>query len=332
LSRPDNPFRVPDDPLKGARDAVRTGRFREALTELAQLESVQGTSAEWLLLKAMACWRLGDFAESHQASQNALAAYKDRGDGDGEMRALNVAAAGKFALGELDAARTGFERALELARRYGDKLMMARCANNLGNVAYYYGDHTGALHHYAQAARLFEQLGSLSGTAEAWHNTAVVLREQGRLSAAQEAADKAMDAAQRLGDPRTLGWTLGGSGETDAMQGDLRLGWARAERAAELAREHYDRLTEIDSMRILAYIARSQGQGDRAVDLARTAATLARETDSPWMLAKAHQELGYSLREVGMRRDADEALAVAADAFERTGARSRATALRSAQA
>jgi tetratricopeptide (TPR) repeat protein len=316
------------DPLRAARDAVRAGRFREALNELHQVEDQLSTSAEWLLLKAMATWRVGDFEESLRAAAKALAAYKDRGDGDGEMRAQNVAAAGQFALGELGPARTGFERALELARRFGDQLMMARCANNLGNVAYYFGDHASALHHYSQAARLFEHIGSLSGTAEAWHNTAVVLREQGKLGAAQEAADKAMDAAQRLGDPRTLGWTLGGSGETDAMQGDLRLGWARAERAVALARETYDRLTEIDSMRILAYIARRQGQPDRAVELARSATSMAANANSPWMLAKTFQELGYSLQEAGLREDASAALHNAAAAFERSGAHSRADAMR----
>ena len=248
------------------------------------------------------------------------------------MRAQNVAAAGQFALGDLGSARAGFERALELARRFGDQLMMARCANNLGNVAYYAGDHAGALHHYSQAARLFEQIGSLSGTAESWHNTAVVLREQGNLAAAQEAADKAMEAAERLGDPRTLGWTLGGRGETDAMQGDLRLGRARAQRAVELARENYDRLTEIDSMRVLAYIARRQGERERAVELAKAAASLAAGAGSPWMLAKTHQELGHSLQQAGLKQDANAAMDIAVTAFERTGAHSRAAAIRAARA
>ena len=316
------------DPLRSAREAVRTGRFGDALRELERLRASLGRSPEWLLLHAMASWRVGRFEESRASALGALLEFRDRGDGDGEMRSLNVAAAGAFALGNLSAARSGFEKAAGLARRLDDRLMTARCQNNLGNVAYYEGHHESALHYYSRAATLFEHLRSLSGTAEAWHNTAVVLREQGDLTAAAEAADKAMDAAEELGDPRTLGWTLGGSSETDAMLGDLQLGWARAERAAKLAHDQNDRLTEIDSLRILAYIARHMGRSARSVELAQTAASLAEETGNPWMIAKSHHELGRSLQEAGQLENANAALAIAAVAFEDTGAHGRAQAIR----
>ena len=317
-----------DDPLRSARDAVRIGNFRVALSELERVRDRIGELPEWLLLHAMASWRVGEFAESRASALRALQEYRERGDGDGEMRSWNVSAAGAFALGDLSAARSGFGRAARLARRFDDNLMMARCQNNLGNIAYYEGDHESALHYYSRAARLFERLRSLSGTAEAWHNTAVVLRERGDLDSAAEAADKAMDAAENLGDPRTLGWTLGSSGETDAMRGDLQLGWARAERAVKLAHDNDDRLTEIDSLRIMAYIARHMGRYSQSVELAQTAVALAQATGNPWMTAKSHHELGNSLLEAGQREQANAALAIAADAFETTGARGRAAAIR----
>jgi tetratricopeptide (TPR) repeat protein len=287
------------------------------------------SSPEWSLLKAMASWRIGQFEESRRSALAALESYRGRGDGDGEMRAQNVAAAGDFALGNLEEARSGFERALDLARRFDDRLMMARCANNLGNVAYYAGSHAKALHHYSHGASLFGQVGSLSGMAEAWHNTAVVQREKGDLDAAQDAADRALDAAERLGDSRMMGWALGGRGETDAMRGDLPLGWAQAKRAVNLAREHDDRLTEIDSLRIMAYIARQRGQEEQSLDLAQKATSLASEVDNPWMYAKANQELAYSLRQARRDKEAYAALAVAAEAFDKTGAHARAAELRS---
>jgi tetratricopeptide (TPR) repeat protein len=146
----------------------------------------QSFTPEWHLLMAMASWRLGNFAESHEAAESALTGFRARGDADGEMRARNVAAAGSFAMGKLAEARRGFAWALALAQQFSDKLMMARCANNLGNVAYYRGDDREALRHYSHAASLFEQVGSFHGTAEAWHNTGVVLRERGEYEAAAE--------------------------------------------------------------------------------------------------------------------------------------------------
>jgi hypothetical protein len=85
-----------DDPLKPARLSIGRGEFREAARQLAEVRDNLSDSPEWLLLMAMASWRLGDFTESFEAAQQALGGYRARGDVDGEMRAQNVAAAGAF--------------------------------------------------------------------------------------------------------------------------------------------------------------------------------------------------------------------------------------------
>lgn len=316
------------DPLKRARRAVNTGRFRDALSQLAGLEQQFGSSAEWLLLVAMASWRLGDFSDSSAMAMRALAQYRARGDADGEMRAQNVAAAGAFATGRLNEARSGFERAQAIALQFRDRLMMARCANNLGNVAYYLGDHAEALRQYGHAASLFEQVGSISGMTEAWHNTGVLLREVGDLVGAREAADRALDCASKIADPRMLGWTLGGSGETYAMDGDLRLGRAMVKRALNFARDKEDRLTEVDCLRILAYIAGEQEQAEEAIGNARKAAKLANDLGNPWMIAKAQRQLAEALHVSGPSNEAAEALDAAAQAYDQMGAESRAAATR----
>jgi tetratricopeptide (TPR) repeat protein len=231
-------------------------------------------------------------------------------------------------MGKLDAARAGFERALLLAERFGDTLMMARCANNIGNVTYYRGDLAEALRQYGHAASLFDQVGSVRGVAEAWHNTGVVRREEGDFEAAGEAADRAIEAAERLGDLRILGWTLGGRGETDALQGDLRLGRARTARALELAREQEDRLTEIDCTRVLSRIALAEGKPDESLDLARGAVRLAGEIGNPWMLARSQQQLATALAARRSRQQAVDAYTAAAAAFEWSGADGRAEAMR----
>jgi len=318
----------PDDPLKWARRSISRGEFRAAANMLAELREKIGGSPEWLLLTAMASWRLGNFAESYDASQHALRAFRCRGDVDGEMRAQNVAAAGAFALGRLGDAETGFERALYLARQLADKLQMAQCANNLGNVAYYRDELVEALRRYNHAANLFEQVGSLRGLAEAWHNAGVVLREQNEVGAAREASNKALDAAERLSEPRVLGWALGGSGETDVLDGDLRLGQARTERALEILRGQEDRISEVECLRVLAMIALQREQLEQAEELARNATTLANELHNPWMIAKASEELGRTLEARGERSGASEAFETAASAFAQTGAEVRAEAMR----
>ena len=318
---------VPDDPLKWARRSISNGEFRAAAIMLAELRERLSGSPEWLLLMAMASWRLGNFADSYDASQRALRAFRSRGDVDGEMRAQNVAAAGAFALGRLGDAETGFERALYLARQLADKLQMAQCANNLGNVAYYRDEQVEALRRYNHAANLFEQVGSLRGLAEAWHNAGVVLREKNEVDAAREASNKALEAAERLSEPRILGWALGGSGETDVLDGDLRLGQARTDRALQIVREQEDRISEVECLRVLALIARRRGYLEQAEELARDATTLANELQNPWMIAKASEELGHVLDAKGARAGASKAFQAAALAFAQTGAEVRAEAM-----
>ena len=312
------------DLLRSARRAVLARRFQEAVEELGQLRDVLGTSSEWLLLSAMATWRLGSFGESLNSANRALEEYRSRGDVDGEMRSLNVAAAGYFAEGRLAEANVGFDRALRLARQLEDRLMMARCANNLGNVEFYRSMFPESLALYKQATSLFEQVGSLHGIAEAYHNQGVVLREMGELEAARAATERAVETAQTLGDARAIGWTLGAQGETDALRGDLRLGRVELERSLELARASGDRLTEIDSLRVLATVARADGRAEEALTLSEDAVALARDGGSKWALARAENELGESLADLGRLDDAQRAFIAAATAFEAMGAKTRA--------
>lgn len=317
------------DLLKSARRAVLARHFQEALGELAELRDALGTSPEWLLLSSMATWRLGSYGESLDSANRALEGYRSRGDVDGEMRSLNVAAAGHFAEGRLADAEVGFQRAMRLARGLEDRLMMARCANNLGNVAFYRSMFPESLALYKQATTLFEQVGSLHGIAEAYHNQGVVLREMDELDAARVATERAVETAQALGDPRPIGWTLGAQGETDALRGDLQLGRVELERSLDLAISSGDRLTEIDSLRVLATVARADGRPREALALSEDAVALARDGGSTWALARAENELGESLLELGRESKANRAFVAAAMAFEAMGAEMRAKVARS---
>src|SRR5262245_52940867 len=177
-----------EDPLRSARRAVQAGQFREAWQSLDQQPASVRRTAEWQLLAAMARWRLGEFSASRSAALQARDAYRALGDVDGEMRAENVAGAGAFALGELDEAQRGFSRAMELAERLADELMLARCANNIGNIDYYLGRHSPALSYYRVAQSRFERTGFHYGVAETLINIGIVWRDQGNLYESQAAA------------------------------------------------------------------------------------------------------------------------------------------------
>lgn len=318
-----------EDPLREARFAVHRGRFREAVDLLTALGDRFDSSPEWLLLMAMARWRLGDFAASHRLADYARLEYRSRGDTDGEMRAQNVAAAGAYARGRLREARAEFERAAYLARQLSDTLMLARCTNNIGNVEFDLGNNADALVLYANATNLFEYSRSLRGIAESWHNTGIVWRDERDFPEARKATDRAIDAAERLGDMRLIAQTLAGRGETDALMGDPRLGRAETTRALDLARASDDRRTECHSLRVLGVIARTEGEHAEALQLGRAALDVALAVQDRWMTAKARDELAESLVAAGRTGEAQVELATAAEAYAEMGAETRADRVRS---
>jgi len=317
-----------DDPLRVARRAVQAGEFRVAWDALAGQPSETKVSAEWLLLAAMARWRLGEFLPSRSAALQARDAYRELGDLDGEMRAENVAAAGAFALGDLGEAGRGFSRAHGLAERLHDELMKARCANNLGNVAYYLGGNDDALAYYRIAAVGFERVGLLFGVAETWINTGIVERDLERLEESRESATRALEIAERLGSARLRAQALAMSGEVAGLLGDVRLGRSLLDRALGIARPEEDHLTEIEALRLRTNVERKAGDYVEAARHGEEALTAAERLGHPWALAETARDLGELFVELGDRDRSAPLFDRAALSYENLGATGRAERMR----
>lgn len=319
---------VQQDPLRLARTVIQLGRFREAFDELDAITTPVRQTPEWGLLTSMTNWRLGSFAQSRATAKLARDQYKSLGDVDGEMRAENVAAAGAFAVGDLDVALRGFMRARALAARLGDDLMAARCANNLGNVWHYQGDDGRALTFYSIAASGFESAAFATGQGEASHNSATVLRIMDQLEASRKAADRAIDIAYEISDRRLLAQAMSSRGETVALQGDYRLARDQVESALDLAIENEDKLTEIDALRVLSLVEQNDGSAEKAEQLALKAKDGAAEVDHPWMLAAVLRRLGDLYRDTHRSTDAAVAYEEAAAHYDRLGSKSNAEEMR----
>jgi tetratricopeptide (TPR) repeat protein len=316
------------DPLRLVRDAVRAGRFQQAAAALAVLPESVRDGAEWHLLSAMTAWRLGDYAASRQAALEARSRFRARGDTDGEMRADHVAAAGAFGLGDLATADEEWSRVRELARRLKDDLMMARCANNLGNIALYLARHDSAHGFYRLARSGFERLGFTHGVAETWINTAITWRDLRHFDDAVAAADAALETAAAARAPRLVAEALSSRGEALAELGDVALGRTQVERGLALARQEGDRLAEPDALRILANIARLEGQPAVALRLGLEALDVAESLGHPWTIAEVQRDLAAAYLALKKRADAARAFEAAGAAFDRLGALPRADRMR----
>jgi tetratricopeptide (TPR) repeat protein len=320
-------MRALSDPLRDARAAVRAGRFQDAAVTLAELPPEVREGAEWYLLSAMVSWRLGQFAASRREALEARARYRARGDTDGEMRAVNVAAAGAFGLGALAEADEGFHQALQLAREMRDDLMVARCSNNLGNVALYLARHEAAHGFYRVARAGFERLGFEHGVAETWINSAITWRDMGRHDHALQAADDALEYAEAAEAPRLIGEALANRGAALAALGEVALGRFLVVRGLTLVRAEGDRFAEPDLLRILGTMARADGDHEAALRLGREALGLALQLAHPWTIAEAQRDLARTYRALEREPEAQDGFAAAAAAFRSLGSVPRAEAI-----
>ena len=317
-----------DDPLRDARVAVQAGRFREAWQKLSDAGEAVRRAPEWLLLAAVTHFRLGEFARCRAAAFQARDGFRAQGDVDGEMRAENAAAVGGFALGDLSEAEEGFQRALALAHHLKDEFMGARCANNLGNVAYYLAQYEKALGFYRLATATFEKLALYNELALNCFNSAIVWREQGNLKESQDAADRAITAAERAGDQRFLAQALSAGAETSVALGDVALARAQVTRALELSRTHDDPLGEADALRILSVVERLDGELDRAEENAHRGLSLARQLQHLWAEAELQRDLAAIYAAQRRGEDASVAFHQAANGFRRLGSVTRAEEMR----
>jgi hypothetical protein len=129
-----------------------------------------------------------------------------------------------------------------------------------------------------------------------------------------------VDAAEVLGEMRLVGQTLGGRGETDALLGDLPLGKVTVTRALQIAREHDDRLTECESLRVLGVIARMSGDLPEAIRLGEMSVEVAEDVRNHWMLAWTTAEMGESLLASDRAEDARATFSAAASRYAKIGA------------
>ncbi len=313
----------PNDRLQAVRVAVLAGRFQDALATLTELPIEVRASADALLFRSMALWRTGEYVESAALAREAGRGFRAVGDSDGAMRTENVAAAADFALGHLADARVGFARALSLADTLGDDLMIARCANNLGNIDYYLAEHSRALSSYGLARAGFEKVGWRKGLAEAALNRCIVFRERGELHASIVEGDRAIDCAEPEHDRRLVGQGLAARAETRAHLDDFEVATAEAHRAFILAVAEVNPLDEADALRVRSVIERLRRNPNEAVRFGEAALEIVQPLGHAWTTAEVERDLAEAYTAMGRSTDAIICFESAGQALRQMGAIAR---------
>ena len=307
--------------LRELRGLAESGRYREVLDRLAQVPApeLEGRTP-FALLAAEAHGRLGEFTAAARWAGLALAASRERGEPQAELRARNYQGLIALRQGDVDAAERHLTDALEMARAQADAAFEARCLNNLGVIADLRGDRTQSLADYQLALAAYQQAGLMRGMAETHHNLAITWRDLGDHRRALAAAEQAVRLARLVKDDTLIGLTLAGRANIHLHQTDSSLAAAELDRAAEAYRRVAFEPGLAEVWRLQAAVFRLKGNLAGAVDLLRRAAELAGARGSADTLADIERDLGSALAVAGDGAGAREAWARAAAGYRRLGA------------
>ncbi|UYM06809.1 tetratricopeptide repeat protein [Solicola gregarius] len=193
-----------------------------------------------------------------------------------------------------------FRRAEESARRLGDAVGQAACANSVAGCHFERNEMDEAIGAVERARDLYAAAGDVDGGLRAQSNLAVALYTLDRVDEAIAAFERAIDDARELGARGRLGWNLFNAS-------DVYLSAGRVDDAIHAAEESVDVLGEADSdARALAVdnlgdVQAATGRLADAVETMRTAIEAYRALYMRKDEASALRKLGIFHRDLGER-------------------------------
>ena len=319
---------MPDEPLHTARERAAAGAWAEVRDLLAAEPAATRVVAELTALYAEALLRTGRAREARAWLEENLPRLDRLGDRVVLRRAVNLAGAAAFELGELASAEAHFGRALELGRSDGDDLLVARTTNNLGAIADMQGRRDAALALFQLTLPVYQRLGHPTGLSQSWHNMAIAYRHLGRADRADECERRAIEFGRAAGSRQLVAMAQVGRAELHLEHGDAAFAAAQARHAARDFAAIPDPAREADALRLagVAFLAigdvgLARSAIERAVALAESQGNVLIAAES----LRARAQLAHRLGDVaGALRDAQ----AAAERFERLGMGGEAARLR----
>jgi tetratricopeptide (TPR) repeat protein len=223
----------------------------------------------------------GDYLAAENFLQQSLTLYEELGDESGIAASLNALAVSARDRGDYSSAQSNFERSLACWRLLPDRLAIARCLHNLANVVKVRGDYPRALWALREATDIFEELGDRSGASWSINQQGDIARAQNDMAAAGGLYQRALSAFREAGDLWGLGRSLTDLAYIECEQGHHLAAHAAYREALEIFAGLGHRRGIARVLEGSACLALAQGQAERALRLAASAAHLRKLIGAP---------------------------------------------------
>jgi len=321
----------------GASILQRQGRYGQTIEwgerALQLAESLDSPRNQALALKRIGgTYRnMGENARALGILERCLAIYEQVQDLAGKADAHNDLANVCSQLGRLAEARRHYEAGAEIKEAIGDIYGQAMIANNLGDVLKLQDDLDEAIMQYQHSLAIFERLGSRYATGVLHMNLGAAYLQRGDLKSAEQRLRQSADLFNQVGAEDFLPELERYLAELHLLRDELPKARLACELSLATALRLEARAEEGVTRRVLARIMAHDGDSDGAwKELDRSLAIL-REAAGPHEIARtllaiaalapalerhaagqaAITEALPALRDVGARRDLDQAIALA---------------------
>ena len=317
----------PDD-LAAAR--VEHARVAESASRLQQAEELCDLALDHLAtqpdrVKTLSVRRVRERVRARRGQPTrrtleaclGLLAEAEAEHADDEAVALHVMVAeAHSALGDVDSAERSARRAVRLSAARGDRRGHAEALLRLG-ASLPPNRLEETLDRYREALALFLRLGDRHGQTRCWLATGEAHASAGRLSAAREALEQALDTARQAHAPDLAAIATFALGTLDYKAGSLGVARARLEDALRLFTTVRDEPKRVAVLLVSGHVAREDGRIREAVSAFETAASRAAELDDEAAEVAARASAGLAALDEGNTdtaeaclRRVDEVLAV----------------------
>jgi adenylate cyclase len=300
------------------------GRWDEQRQELAKLEALAEElgpeqQAEAAARRARYAGQTDEYAVQMAMGQLATRLALEAGHTGLQAQGHLEWGTAQTWLGELSAAQTQYEKALELARAAGLQDVEAQALWRLARICRDRNEAPAARDFIEQALRLYQQTGDLLGEESALWELGIFVAGQGVFSYAQECFERSLSLARKIGGRRGEMYAYYGLGWVCELVGDYAEMQRYHEQALPIARAVLDRSAESSTLASLSEVARCRGDlvGGRAY--AEQALHLAREIGAAHAVAGALIALGRIHEDLGEPATAQDSYKQALRLFREHG-------------
>jgi predicted ATPase/DNA-binding winged helix-turn-helix (wHTH) protein len=233
--------------------------LRSALT----WSSTAGGDAEAGLRAAVALsqfwWLRGYLGEGHAWLVRLMNAASSGEPEFVRAKALNAAGSNAWLQGDYPAAWAFFEQGLAIARKLGERPVIANVLHGLGAVLADQGNYPGARVFYEQSLEIRRELGDRRAISGSLSNLGIVACRQGDSLAARSLQEEALAIRRELGDRWGIAASLNNLADVAHDQRDYLAARALSEESLEIYRQVGYRRGIADVLRRMGLMACDQG-------------------------------------------------------------------------